>query len=124
MSFMAAANDGPFSCAIYNLEDTPDMYTTWEPDPVGPDGTVMSFYVSQTLTEPSTVSTKLFFVFNDPSSGLLIGYTVHPVDENITVIQDTFNAIIPKKIPSTYAVTVMVKDVNAVKHCVSFTRNT
>ncbi|CAG8784939.1 21479_t:CDS:1, partial [Gigaspora margarita] len=58
-------NYGAFSCAIYDLDNIPDIYTVWNPDPVGPEGTTMNFFISQQLTKPSTVFTQLFFSFND-----------------------------------------------------------
>ncbi|CAG8565549.1 31035_t:CDS:1 [Gigaspora margarita] len=125
MPFMAArrrlTNDGVFDCAVYDVEDVPILYTTWEPDPIGPDGSTTIFYVSQTLTEATTVTTQLFFAFND-QNGRILGYSVHPVKENITVIQDSYNVIIPRYIPPTYSVTVMIKDYDSVRHCSSFTR--
>ncbi|KAF0471574.1 hypothetical protein F8M41_025173 [Gigaspora margarita] len=121
MSFVANANDGWFDCGVYSLLGVPDMYTTWKPDPVGPDGSTMEFFVSQTLTDRSTISTQLFFAFTD-ESGTLISHAVHPVDENITVVQDTYNVVVPKYLPPVYTVTVVIKDYNRLRHCVSFKR--
>ncbi|CAG8686641.1 3834_t:CDS:1, partial [Dentiscutata heterogama] len=103
-------NPGAINCSVYNL-NVHDMYTTFQPDPIGPPGSVIQFFVSQTLDQLSTVTTKLLFGVTD-SLGNLIGYTVHPVEANIPVIQGNYNAIVPDFIPDNYTVTIVISDID------------
>ncbi|CAG8623698.1 25275_t:CDS:1 [Dentiscutata erythropus] len=114
-------NIGAINCSIYNL-DAADMYSTFQPDPVPPAGAIMQFFVSQTLAKLSTVTTKLLFAFTD-LSGNMIGYTVHPVETSIPVIQDSYNVVVPDFIPDNHTVTVVITDIDGANNCISFSRN-
>ncbi|CAG8838575.1 42044_t:CDS:1, partial [Gigaspora margarita] len=109
MYFMVnGTNKKSSDCAIFNVNASVMAAVDWSPDPLGPDGMTMTFKVNQQLNRTSTIFTRIMFSFND-DKGHIIGYTLHPVERNATVIQDTFNVVIPRKIPSKHTISVALE---------------
>ncbi|KAF0363967.1 hypothetical protein F8M41_013919 [Gigaspora margarita] len=109
-SFTVKANLDWTDCS-FNAIDAPIMDATFfSPDPIGPAGTTLNVQVTQSLSKPTTRFTKLVIEFTSVK-GYPIGYTRHPLDENINKIDDNFLAVVPQFLPANYLIKVSVIEV-------------